>query len=269
MITLDNGYLIDINRKSSKGNQLKWQKDGIWYKADSNGYEGLSEYVIAKLLKKSSLQDNEFVDYELETIGYGYQTFNGCKCKSFLKENESIITLDRLFQNGYGERLSTILLSIDGVGNRIKFTVDKTEQMTGIDDFGMYLSKILIMDRLFLNEDRHMNNIAVIYDGNEKFRLCPIFDNGAALLSDTRQDYPLDVEWNILIKDVKSKSFDDDFDIQTDILEREYGLGMTFCFDDTDIISIVDEVENYSLAVKERVKRVLISQRNKNMYYFD
>ncbi len=45
-----------FNRHSSKGNQLKWEKDGIWYKADYMGYEGLSEYIISQLLRKSTLE---------------------------------------------------------------------------------------------------------------------------------------------------------------------------------------------------------------------
>ena len=40
------------NRQSSKGNQLKWENEGIWYKVDYNGYEGLAEYVISHLLIK-------------------------------------------------------------------------------------------------------------------------------------------------------------------------------------------------------------------------
>ena len=269
MIKLDKEYLRNLNRKSSKGNQLKWNKDGVWYKADNNGYEGLSEYAISKLLKKSSLKKDEFVDYDLETIEYGYQIYNGCKSNNFLSEGESILTLERLFESNYGEKLSSLLMSIDGVSNRIRFVVDKVEQITGLYDFGLYLSKILILDKIFLNEDRHMNNIAVIYDNKNKFKLCPIFDNGAALLSDVKQDYSLNVEWNILIKDVKSKSFDEDFDAQTDFLEREYGLGLTLSFNDEDIISTVDAATNYSSEIKERVKKILISQRNKNLYYFD
>ena len=31
------------DRQSSKGNQLKWENEGIWYKADYTGYEGLVE----------------------------------------------------------------------------------------------------------------------------------------------------------------------------------------------------------------------------------
>ncbi len=269
MIKLDKEHLSNPNRRSSKGNQMKWQKNGIWYKADDNGYEGLGEYVISKLLEKSSLKKEEYVDYDLETIEYGRQVLNGCKSMNFLKEGESIITLERLFESNYGEKLTSLLLSIDDVGNKIKFVVNKTEQITCIDDFGLYLSKILVIDSLFLNEDRHMNNIAVISDKNRRFRLCPIFDNGAALLSDTKQDYPLNMDWHVLIKDVRSKSFDDDFAIQTDFLEQEYGLGLTFSFNESDIISITDAAANYPLSVRERVKKILIYQRNKNLYYFD
>ena len=33
------------DRQSSKGNQLKWCRNNVWYKADYMGYEGLVEYV--------------------------------------------------------------------------------------------------------------------------------------------------------------------------------------------------------------------------------
>ena len=61
MIELTKADLIDSKRKSSKGNQFKWYKNGYWYKADQNGYEGLSEYVVSKLLEKSNLKKDEFV----------------------------------------------------------------------------------------------------------------------------------------------------------------------------------------------------------------
>ena len=53
-------------RQSSKGNQLKWENGGLWYKADYTGYEGLAEYVISHLLKKSSLKNEQYVVYDLE-----------------------------------------------------------------------------------------------------------------------------------------------------------------------------------------------------------
>ncbi len=39
------------DRQSSKGNQLKWCRNNVWYKADYMGYEGLVEYVVSRLWK--------------------------------------------------------------------------------------------------------------------------------------------------------------------------------------------------------------------------
>ena len=54
------------------------------------------------------------------------------------------------------------------------------------------MSKILAIDTFFMNEDRHMHNIGVLMDAEEKYHLCPIFDNGAGLLSDIQMDYPME-----------------------------------------------------------------------------
>ena len=55
MVELFEQNIRTKDRQSSKGNQLKWENNGIWYKADYTGYEGLAEYVISHLLKKSTL----------------------------------------------------------------------------------------------------------------------------------------------------------------------------------------------------------------------
>ena len=55
-------------RQSSKGNQLKWCRNNVWYKADYMGYEGLVEYVVSRLLEKSSLKQEEYVLYKTEEI---------------------------------------------------------------------------------------------------------------------------------------------------------------------------------------------------------
>ena len=56
------------DRQSSKGNQLKWCRNNVWYKADYMGYEGLVEYVVSRLLEKSSLKQEEYVLYKTEVI---------------------------------------------------------------------------------------------------------------------------------------------------------------------------------------------------------
>ncbi|WP_035790553.1 hypothetical protein, partial [Butyrivibrio sp. FC2001] len=102
----------DFNRKSSKGNQIKWEKDDIWYKADYTGYEGLAEYVISHLLMKSSLDEDEFVVYEQEEIRYKTQTYMGVSCRDFLRKGEQLITLERLFQNVYGTGANSMIYSV-------------------------------------------------------------------------------------------------------------------------------------------------------------
>ena len=82
------------NRQSSKGNQLKWEDEGIWYKADYTGYEGLAEYVISQLLIKSTLKPEEFVRYDLEQIRYKRRFYQGVKSRTFLSEDWQIITLE-------------------------------------------------------------------------------------------------------------------------------------------------------------------------------
>lgn len=99
MIELFKQNIRTNRRQSSKGNQLKWENKGIWYKADYTGYEGLTEYMISHLLKRSTLSEQEFVCYDLEEIKYGTVIYNGAKSKNFLSEDWQIITLERLFHN--------------------------------------------------------------------------------------------------------------------------------------------------------------------------
>ena len=93
-------------RQSSKGNQLKWENDNIWYKADYTGYEGLAEYMISRLLMKSSLQAAEYVLYEPEQIQYKSQIYQGVKSNSFLSDDWQIVTLERLFKTICNESLT-------------------------------------------------------------------------------------------------------------------------------------------------------------------
>ena len=61
------------------------------------------------------------------------------------------------------------------------------------------------IDALFLNDDRHLNNIAVIESGG-KFGYCPVFDNAAGLLSNV-QLMPMDIDPDGLIGTVKARPF--------------------------------------------------------------
>lgn len=52
----------------------------------------------------------------------------------------------------------------------------------------MYLTAMLEIDAFFMNEDRHTNNIAVIYnEEHEKYELSPFFDQGLGMFADINQ----------------------------------------------------------------------------------
>ncbi len=185
MIELFENQLKQFDRHSSKGNQLKWENAGIWYKADYTGYEGLAEFVISRLLKYSNLDETEYIEYEIEEIKYKNQIFLGAKSKDMLEDDWQIITLERLFKNHYSDSLNSAIWRIYDAKERMKFLCEQTVRITGIEDFGKYMTKLLTLDAFFLNEDRHTHNIAILMNGKNQFRLCPIFDNGAGLLADT------------------------------------------------------------------------------------
>lgn len=87
-------------------------------------------------------------------------------------------------------------------------------------NFGIYMNQLFTIDALFLNEDRHTHNMAVLMDGEGRFSLCSVFDNGGALLSDMSMDYPMSEDPVVLMREVKAKTISTDFDEQLDVSER-------------------------------------------------
>ena len=267
MIRLFDNEIHGLDRQSSKGNQLKFKRDNIWYKTDYLGYEGLVEYTISRLLALSDLNEDEYVEYEPEQIEYNENIFNGCRSVDFT-DGWNLITLERLFKDTYGYGLNKIIYSTPDVNDRLPILVDQVERTTGIKEFGIYMSKMLTIDALFLNEDRHTHNIAVLTNGSGDFKLAPIFDNGAGLLSDTRLDYPMTGDIIKMISKVKAKTFSESFDEQLDIAERLYGENIHFKFGYNEVKSIVNEADIYSEEERRRVIDIVMSMRRRYDYLF-
>lgn len=268
MVELFDTNKREYNRKSSKGNQQKWCKDGVWYKADYTGYEGLAEYVISSLLKKSTLHASEYVLYETEKIKYKAAEFRGCKSVNFLPEGWNLITLERLFQNMTGQSLNKSIYTIQSYEKRLEFIVEQTIRMTGLKEFGSYMSKLLTIDAIFLNEDRHTHNIAVLMDELGEFHYCPMFDHGAGLLADCTMDYPLHRDIDAAMSEVEAKTFCRSFDEQLEIAEKLYGQKLSFGFTTKDVDCILENEVYYTKEEKERVRQILAWQINKYRYLF-
>ena len=62
----------------------------------------------------------------------------------------------------------------------IEYTVNFIKEHTKLD-IREYLANTFYLDMLILNEDRHFNNLGLIFD-DKKFHIGPIFDNGKSFL---------------------------------------------------------------------------------------
>lgn len=215
-----------IAETSSKGNQEKWfdTETNQWYKLDQFGYEALSEALISILLEKSNIEQDTpftFVRYKPVRIIVHNRERTGCISNNFLKEGESLVTINHLLSRVLGYSLKDKLLSFTSNKKRIAYLAEATKDCTGLDYFGEYLTLLFEIDALFLNDDRHLNNIAVIKHGN-KYDYCPIFDNGAGLLSDTRLS-PMDIEPKALISSLRARPFNMSFTRQMNTARSLYG----------------------------------------------
>jgi len=175
--------------------------------------------------------------------------------------------LQRLYQAYYSKELQEEIDEIYDPVRKCERLVSIVETLTGLEYFGSYLLKVALVDALFLNEDRHYHNIAFIEEDGI-YSCSPIFDNGAAILSDTRLDYPLEEEELKMIRNVHSKTIMEDFDELLTALERLYSCDLHFSFSDSDIIDIVSSASQYSQQIQNRVIRILIHQRQKYLNYF-
>ena len=168
---------IIMQEGTSEGTQIKYRKEGYWYKKDNHGHEGLAEYLVSRLLDFSSLQPSEYIRYEAGTInGSG-----GCRSRNFLRDGEELITFYRLYYNETGRNLVSVVNAMDSMEDRMEYVIEFIRQSCKLD-IRDYLRKILTLDMIVLNEDRHFNNLAVIMK-DDAFCPAPIFDNGISLLT--------------------------------------------------------------------------------------
>ena len=197
-----------IAETSSKGNQEKWLEDSTWYKLDQFGYEALAEVMTSKLLEHSNIESETpftFVRYEMKKVKVHGRERTACASKNFLKNGQSILTVNALFRQLSNQPLTKQLAKLPSDKKRIEYLAHSVTEMTGLTDFGTYLATLFAVDALILNDDRHLNNIAVIEE-NGKFSYCPIFDNGAGLLSNM-QILRTDIEPKGLMKSLTASPF--------------------------------------------------------------
>lgn len=173
-ITIEARYRV-TDSGTSDGTQIKYLYHDKWYKVDRYGGEGACEELASVILDLSDYDKEKYVNYEQILINGE----PGCVSENFLKnDNEVFVSLYRLHQNILGLDPAIVTSKMD-YDEAIDYIIDFVRKNTEID-ITEYLADIFALDALILNEDRHFNNLGVIYDGNS-FRTAPIFDNGKSL----------------------------------------------------------------------------------------
>lgn len=172
--SISDEYLVRTSG-TSDGTQDKYFKDDYWFKLDRYGGEGIAETVASSILRESGLAPKLFVEYKPCLINGK----SGCYSKNFLSEEESFITLYRLYKNVTGRDLATVCSKMD-YDDAIEYVISFIKEQTNLD-IHEYLANTFCLDMLILNEDRHFNNLGIIYD-ETNFKIAPIFDNGKSFL---------------------------------------------------------------------------------------
>ena len=238
-----------IAETSSKGNQEKWydQVSDLWYKLDQFGYEALAETVISTLLEQSNIQTDTpftFGRYHMERLRVHGRERTGCSSKNFLQPDQALITINRLLSSYLGKPLREKLVHLPSDKKRIAYLAEATAELTGLELFPQYLTLLFEVDALFCNDDRHLNNIAVI-EQNGKFDYCPIFDNGAGLLSNTQLSQ-MDILPPALISALQARPFNTTFTRQMNTARSLYGMQLVMPkLTTSDIREVLGPVLNY------------------------
>lgn len=232
---------------SSMGNLLKWKiningKD-IFVKTstytnvnftDMWMYESYSEVIACRLFKELGI-DN-VVQYYLCKINLdnGLKTI-GCYSYTFLNKNEKYISLAHLNKI---DKIKNYML--EGYSGYIQCIKD-INGLIGIE-YKSEIDKIITLDYLILNEDRHTGNFGFIYNmDTREFRIAPIFDNGNSLFSLKHIE---GMSYNKeLDRYLKSKPFYINFDTQLEMIGNPYKLNMNII----NIYNYVDKLKDYGL----------------------
>ena len=213
-----------IAETSSKGNQEKWLEHGRWYKLDQFGYEALAETFTSLLLARSRLEQDtpfRFTRYQMERLHVHGRDRTGCSSENFLRHGQSTVTLAHLYRQHLGHSLKEELEGLSSDKKRITYLAERTAEITNLSEFPQYLTMLFEIDALVLNDDRHLNNIAVI-EQDGRYDYCPFFDQGAGLLSNT-QFSPMDITPEALIRDLRARPFGTSFNRQMHTAQTLYG----------------------------------------------
>ncbi|MDO5556473.1 MAG: hypothetical protein Q4G09_07810 [Clostridia bacterium] len=168
---------------------LKVNNKNCLFKASGSLYnfEPINEVIASKICK---ILDVPYVPYSLDVIHSKRQDSLVSICECAINKDEEIITAYSILPKenltaGSNDNYNTYL---DILNNH---NVPNAEE---------YLQKMLMLDYILLNEDRHLNNFGIIRNVKtlEWVSICPIFDTGRSMNTTVTTSY-----WNFKLGEVK------------------------------------------------------------------
>lgn len=163
-----------VSNSSYLGAQKKWVTNShTWFKQDILGGEAVAETLVSLFLS-SCLNITEF---KAGFVAYGVSTTgnNLCYSYSFLKEGESFFPLYDAIKT-----VNPKWSEYADFEGKLGYIDSVYEAVLGYS-CKSWLLRVLTLDVMFRNTDRHLSNLGFIADRQGNLRLAPIFDNGLAL----------------------------------------------------------------------------------------
>ena len=121
--TIDKAHAV-LASIDSMGSQVKFYKDGYWFKYDCLGVEGLAEEITSILLSCSNITD--YVSYEQCMINGK----RGCKSADFLDRGEQFISFQALYKNAAGKELAEAVRGLQPADARVQMLLDFIRETT-------------------------------------------------------------------------------------------------------------------------------------------
>lgn len=151
-------------------------KGGYWYKEDFKGGEALAEVLVSTFLRSCNyLGFKDFVPYHFKHTSVNSFDLRTCVSPNFLQKEEQFISFKDLLS-----QVNQPTENLVGFKSKLNY-IDSVFQQTVGQSFRKEMLRLLTLDVMFRNTDRHLSNFGIILAPNGSIRFAPIFDNGLAL----------------------------------------------------------------------------------------
>ncbi|MGH4120458.1 HipA domain-containing protein [Clostridium sp.] len=146
-------------------------KTGTKLKNKFSILEPVSEVVASKIIKKFNIECAVNTLSKMKLPGFNEEVIVNIS-ENFLKENELLMSIRSILGNDNRENLYKQVIDI-------------------IPNFKTDIDKMIVMDFLINNIDRHLRNFSVVNKDGVIIKFAPLYDHGLSLYADI-QDYELE-----------------------------------------------------------------------------